>query len=134
MHHGITHMVGYSPHIRPGELPSSLLSNIWWCPLKLKHVHFRRGRHASYWNVFLLIDFLVVHPYVRHLSTRNHLSSTTIFRPYLSWPHKTRPINGLFTLPDLDTDSNSDSDCKQNGYIVMYKLFTLHTVRFRLQS
>ena len=54
----------------------------------------------------------------------NHLSSTAICRPYLTCSHKTRPINGLFTSPDSDTDSNSDSDCKPNGYVVPCRTFS----------
>ena len=36
---------------------------------------------------------------------------------------------GLFKLPDLDT--NFDSDCKPNGYIVLYRTF--HTVQSQIQ-
>ena len=39
--------------------------------------------------------------------------------------------NGLFTLPDSDTDSNSDSDCKPNGNIVQCR--TIHTAWSEIQ-
>ena len=43
----------------------------------------------------------------------------------LSWPSLTTPLfshtNGLFTLPDPDSDSNLD--CKLYGYIVIYRTF-----------
>ena len=38
---------------------------------------------------------------------------------------------GLFTLQDLDTDSNTDSSCTQNGYIVLYRTF--YTARSQIQ-
>ena len=40
--------------------------------------------------------------------------------------------SGLFTLPDSDTAS--DSDCKQMATLHYVELFTLHGVRFRFQS
>ena len=36
-----------------------------------------------------------------------------------AFPLKQYQIDGLFTLPDTDSDTNSDSDCKHNGYIVL---------------
>ena len=38
---------------------------------------------------------------------------------------------GLFTLPDSDTDSDSNSNCKPNGYIVLYRTF--HTAQGQIQ-
>ena len=39
--------------------------------------------------------------------------------------------DALFTLPDSDTDSNSYSDCKPNGYIVVCRTF--HTAQSQIQ-
>ena len=33
--------------------------------------------------------------------------------------------NGLFTLPESDSGSDSNSDFKRNGYIVLREVFTL---------
>ena len=38
---------------------------------------------------------------------------------------------GLFTLPDWDTHSNSNSDCKPNGYILLRRTF--HTAQSQIQ-
>ena len=39
--------------------------------------------------------------------------------------------NGSFTLPNSDTDSDSSSDCKPNGYIVLCRTF--HTTQCQIQ-
>ena len=67
MHHGIGHIVGYTPgkgqvgytpNFRPGDPPLLVTSggdnwthvqicsfgDIWWWPLKLKHIRFPSGR------------------------------------------------------------------------------------------
>ena len=41
-------------------------------------------------------------------------------------------IYGLFTLPDLDSDSDSDLDSKPNGYIILCKSF--HTARSQIRN
>ena len=38
---------------------------------------------------------------------------------------------GLFTLPHWDTDSNSNSNCKPNGYILLRRTF--HTGQSQIQ-
>ena len=35
------------------------------------------------------------------------------------------PCNGLFTLPDMDSCNNSNSDSKPDGYIVLYRTCSL---------
>ena len=39
--------------------------------------------------------------------------------------------NDLFTLPDLDSDSYSDSDAKPNGYIALCR--SVHTAQSQIQ-
>ena len=42
--------------------------------------------------------------------------------------------NGLFTLPDLDTDSNSDLESKPNGYVVLCRAFHTGWSRIRIPN
>ena len=39
--------------------------------------------------------------------------------------------NGLYTFPDSDINSDSDLDCKPNGYIALGKMF--HTAQSCIQ-
>ena len=47
------------------------------------------------------------------------------------WDYRANTCDGLFTLPYSDTDSDSNSDCKLNGYTVLCRTF--HTARSQIQ-
>ena len=48
---------GHQPTPSPPDIrPRTPGSDIWWWPVKLKHVRFPSGRYASYWNTFLSLS------------------------------------------------------------------------------
>ena len=42
--------------------------------------------------------------------------------------------HGLFTLPDSDTDTNSDSNYTPNGYIVLCRTFHIAETRTQIPT